>query len=62
MDAHWVVADGVLTVSNVEGPLCSKRISLCDANIVCMDVLQTKCTWREIREDGSIVTPDATTR
>ena len=54
---EWGIADGVLTVSNGEGPLCQKRISLCDANIVTMDVEETKCLWREIREDGTIVTP-----
>jgi hypothetical protein len=54
---EWGIADGVVTVSNTEGPLCRKRISLCDANVVHMDVLATTCTWREIREDGTIVTP-----
>jgi hypothetical protein len=54
---EWGIADGILTVSNAEGPLCRRRVSLCDANIVFMDVELDKCSWREIREDGTIVKP-----
>lgn len=54
---EWGIADGILTVSNTAGPLCQKRISLCDANTVFMDVERDRCVWREIREDGTIVTP-----
>jgi hypothetical protein len=54
---EWGVADGILTVSNSEGALCRKRVSLCDANVVFMDVGRDKCFWRETREDGTVVTP-----
>ncbi len=27
---EWRITDGLLTISNAKGPLCQKRISLCD--------------------------------
>ena len=40
----WGIADGILTVSNAAGPLCERRISLCDKHAVFMDVGCRECT------------------
>ena len=45
---EWGIADGVLTVSNTSGPLCQKRVSLCDKTTSYMEVGLQKCTWRQI--------------
>ena len=42
----WRITDGVLTISNARGPLCQKRISLCDRFKMQMDVGTASCNWR----------------
>ncbi len=43
---EWHIADGLLTISNARGPLCQKRISLCDRYQMKMDVGNATCQWR----------------
>jgi hypothetical protein len=43
---EWRITDGVLTISNARGPLCQKRISLCDRHQMTMDVGDATCQWR----------------
>jgi hypothetical protein len=43
---EWRITDGVLTISNARGPLCQKRISLCDRHQMTMDVGDAACQWR----------------
>ncbi|TAL00489.1 MAG: hypothetical protein EPO08_13475 [Rhodospirillaceae bacterium] len=53
---EWGIADGVLTISDSAGPLCQKRVSLCDKTTTFMDVGLERCTWRE-NPARSIATP-----
>jgi hypothetical protein len=41
----WRITDGILTISNTKGPLCQKRISLCDRNLATMSVGSATCDW-----------------
>lgn len=43
---EWNITDGLLTISNARGPLCEKRISLCDRYQMSMDVGNAACQWR----------------
>ena len=51
---EWGIADGILTVSDNAGPLCQKRVSLCDKTVTYMDVGLEQCTWRETRTEKTI--------
>lgn len=41
----WRITDGVLTISNAKGPICKKRISLCDRYETTMAVGDAECRW-----------------
>ena len=41
----WRITDGILTISNIKGPLCQKRISLCDKYETTMTVGERECRW-----------------
>lgn len=42
---EWRITDGLLTISNKQGPVCQKRISLCDKFAMTMDVGNANCKW-----------------
>jgi hypothetical protein len=42
---EWRITDGLLTISNAMGPLCKKRVSLCDKRLTVMAVGNTACDW-----------------
>jgi len=44
---EWRITDGTFTISNARGPLCQKRISLCDKHLTTMTVTVTpeQCLW-----------------
>ena len=42
---NWHITDGILSISNAKGPLCQKRISLCDKYETTMAVGITQCQW-----------------
>lgn len=41
----WHITDGILTISNANGPLCTKRVSLCDKYETTMAVGKANCKW-----------------
>lgn len=45
----WHITDGLLTISNGKGPLCQKRVSLCDKYMTRMDVGDRTCNWSVAR-------------
>ncbi|MBY0511515.1 MAG: hypothetical protein K2P94_15355 [Rhodospirillaceae bacterium] len=42
---EWRITDGLLTISNARGPVCQKRISLCDKYAMTMAVGDAACKW-----------------
>ncbi len=42
---EWGIVDGILTISNARGPLCQKRVSLCDKHLTTMTVNNATCDW-----------------
>lgn len=40
---EWRITDGILTISKARGPLCQKRVSLCDKHVTTMDVGTALC-------------------
>ena len=42
---EWRITDGLLTISNARGPVCQKRISLCDKFAMTMAVGNADCRW-----------------
>jgi hypothetical protein len=42
---EWHITDGVLSISNSAGLLCTERVSLCDKKTMYMDVGMRQCTW-----------------
>jgi hypothetical protein len=43
----WHITDGVLSIHNAKGLVCTKRVSLCDRLTSTMDVQGGACYWRD---------------
>jgi hypothetical protein len=44
----WHITDGLLTISTTNGPICEKRVSLCDKITTVMNVGLSECRWTPI--------------